>query len=364
MNIRIVASFLLLGAMLSFSQCKPEGPDEPTETDADYIGTPYTLTKPGAKWRNIPDMSANPMTVEGIRLGRMLFFDPVLSNDSSISCSTCHEPQHAFTDNKVLSTNIFGPTKRNTPSIQNSVWMKPLFWDGRQNTIEETCTDALLHEQNFNASMAITKLSKRPEYVALFKKAFGRPGDITDVKIEKALSQFIRTALSSKSKFDLSQYGQYTLTASEANGFAIFSSERGDCFHCHTDGPYLTFTDNKFHNNALQEASSVYNFKDKGMGEATPLDTNVYGKFKTPTLRNLAYTAPYFHDGRYATLEQLVNFYSDSLRLSPTVDPLMKKLNIGGLHLNTQEKADLIAFLNTLNDESFVSDTSFTNPFK
>jgi cytochrome c peroxidase len=364
MNIRIIAVFLLLGAMLAFSRCKPDETDGPVETDADYMGTPYTLTKPGAKWRNIPDMSDNPMTVEGIRLGRMLFWDPVLSGDSTLKCATCHDPALAFTDNKVLSTNIFGPTKRNTPSIQNSVWTKPVFWDGRQASLELACADALLHEQNFNASAAITKLSKKPEYVALFKKAFGRPGDITENKIEKALSQFMRTALSSKSKYDLSQYGQYTLTASEANGLAIFSSEKGDCFHCHTDGPYMTFTDHQFHNNALQEVSSVYDFKDKGKGEAFPADTNEYGKFKTPTLRNLAYTAPYFHDGRYATLEQLVNFYSDSLRLSPTVDPLMKKLNIGGLHLNSQEKTDLIAFLNTLNDESFVADTAFANPFK
>ena len=357
--------FLVSGLWLQQS-CKPDEPLNPpvnNEPDSLFVGTPYTLTKPGLKFRNIPATPDNPMTLEGIRLGRMLFWDPILSADSSLSCAGCHKPELAFTDQLKLSTNLSGPTKRNTPSIQNSVWMKQIFWDGRVNSLEKASADARKDEQHFIPESIIPKIQKRPEYVALFKKAFGRPGDITAEKIDKALAQFMRTAISAKSKYDLSLIGQYSLSAAEQRGLDIFSTEKGDCFHCHTDGPFLTFTNNAFENNGLVEASSINDFKDIGLAKTTGLADD-YGKMKVPSVRNLSYTAPYMHDGRFQTLEQVIDFYSDSLKYSPTISPLMKKINTGGLKLTTQDKADLLAFLKTLDDVSFVNDTTFSNPFK
>ncbi len=362
-----VALFLML-AVVVFSQqsCKQDPPlNPPTDNEPDslFAGTPFALQRPNLFFRQIPQTPNNPMTLEGIRLGRMLFWDPIVSSDSSLSCAGCHKPEMAFTDGLQFSQNLSGLTKRNTPSIQNSVWMPQIFWDGRQPSLEKATEDALIDEQHFIAAVAIERLERKPEYVALFKKAFGRPGNITAEKIFKAMAQFMRTAISSNSKFDLWRNGLYSFSASEQRGFEIFSSEKGDCFHCHTDGPFLTFTNNQFLNNGLQEANSINDFKDKGLGAITG-SADDYGKFKSPTLRNLSHTAPYMHDGRFQTLEQVINFYSDSLKRSPTISPLMKQIDNGGLHLDAQEKADLLAFLLTLDDEKFVSDSAFTNPFK
>jgi cytochrome c peroxidase len=352
--------------ILCFQQaCKPDPtitPPRKDEPDSLFVGTPFTLKKPGLYFANID----STFTLESVRLGRMLFWDPVLSSDSSLSCASCHIPEFAFTDQKQFSTNLSGPTKRNTSSIQNSVYIRQFFWDGRQPTLEKATEDALRDEQHFVAAAAIDKLQKRSDYVALFKKAFGRPGDITEQTIFRAISHFMRTAISAKSKFDLVKAGQASFTAAEQAGLAIFTTEKGDCFHCHI-GTFSTFagdhTNGIFQNNALDSAVTVADFKDIGLGKFTRLADD-YGKFKVPALRNLKYTAPYMHDGRYQTLEQVINFYSDSLLHSPTISPFMKKINDGGLHLTVQEKANLLAFLNTLNDDAFVNDTAFSNPFK
>jgi cytochrome c peroxidase len=358
---------IVVFCVLCFQQaCKPDPPITPppdNEPDSLFVGTPYTLKKPGLYFQKID----STFTLESIRLGRMLFWDPILSADSSTSCATCHKPEFAFTDQKKFSTNLNGLTKRNTPSIQNSVYLKQVFWDGRQPTLEKATEDALKDEQHFVAANAIEKIKKRAEYVALFKKAFGRPGDITDQKIFKAISHFMRTAISARSKYDLVKAGQASFTPSEKFGFdSLFLTEKADCFHCHI-GTFSTFAGTPangiFLNNALDSAVSISDFKDIGLGKTTGLADD-YGKFQVPSLRNLKYTAPFMHDGRYQTLEQVINFYSDSIRHSPTISPLMKKINDGGLHLTTQEKADLLAFLNTLNDDAFVTDTAFSNPFK
>lgn len=353
--------------LLGIASCKPDKniePDpNPNDPDSLYVGTPYSLQRPSPsnRFRRFPDST---FTVEGIRLGRMLFWDPIVSADSSLSCGSCHKPEFAFSDEgKQFSTNLSGPTKRNTPSLQNSIWMKQLFWDGRQPSLEAASHDALLDEQHFNAAQAVSKIEKRTDYVLLFKKAFGRPGTITEDKIFRAIGMFMRTMISANSNYDKSLRGLYTLSDAEQRGLAIFSTEKGDCFHCHTDGPYLTFTNNEFHNNALDSAATLADVKDIGLGKVTG-STDDYGKFKVPSVRNLSYTYPYMRDGRFETLEQVVNFYSDSLRYSPNISPNMKKINQGGLHLTAQEKSDLIAFLQTLDDPSFVSDTAFSNPFK
>ncbi|MCS6818958.1 MAG: cytochrome c peroxidase [Chitinophagales bacterium] len=363
----VLAGIWFLAVSLFFYSCKPDKTAEPdpypNDPDSLYVGTPYILPRPSppSLYRRFPDST---FTVEGVLLGRMLFWDPILSADSSISCASCHQPRFAFADSgKQFSSNLSGQTKRNTSSIQNVIWMKRIFWDGRKNNLEDATEDALIDEQHFVADVAIKRIEKRPEYLPLFKKAFGRPGTITKEKIFRAIAMFMRTVISVNSKFDKSRRGQYLLTPEEQRGLEIFSTEKGDCFHCHTDGPYLTFTNNGFENNALDSAVTHSDFKDIGLGKTTG-QLNDYGKFKVPTLRNLSYTPPYMHDGRFRTLEEVIDFYSDSLKFSPTISPLMKKINDGGLRLTPQEKKDLIAFLKTLDDPEFVNDTAYSNPFK
>lgn len=363
-------SILFLGilmALLTLENCKPDVPDAPPgkpESDSLYIGTTYTIAKP-FRFSNINNTYADSLTYEGVELGRRLFYDKHLSSTGQLSCASCHKSEFAFSDaGHAKSTNVFGPTKRNAPSVQNLLWALKIFWDGRSATLGEQAKDAFHGEQDLNVPNAIQYLEADSEYVRLFKKAFGRPGDITEEHIYLAIQQFGMTLISSESHFDKVQRGQEQFTESEARGFQIFLTERGDCFHCHTHGNDLLMTDNIFHNNGLDSVNDVNDFTDKGRGEITG-DINDYGKFKSPSLRNVALTAPYMHDGRYQTLEQVINFYSDSIKLSPTVDAIMLKANHanGGVHLTAQEKQDLLNLLYSMTDTSFTNNPAFQNPF-
>ena len=172
--------------------------------------------------------------------------------------------------------------------------------------------------------------------------------------VAKAIAQFERTFISSESDWDKYLRGEYMLSQSEAKGFEVFFTEKGDCFHCHGT---ILFTDNLFHNNGLDSVLT-----NLGLGAITG-NSNDNGKFKSPTLRNIEFTAPYMHDGRFNTLEEVIDFYSENVMFSPTVDPLMKKVNQGGLHLTTSEKIDLIAFLKTLSDNDFINNPDYSSPF-
>ncbi|MBP7389300.1 MAG: hypothetical protein KA841_02785 [Chitinophagales bacterium] len=379
MNKRIgllLLSFTVLSLLLQ--QCKPDPhicEVDCDEADSLYTGTPDTITRP-FKFPPVvipPDIT---LTKEGVQLGRMLFYDPVLSSDSTMSCGTCHIQQFAFADGgKAKSENVFGQlTKRNTPPLFNLIWFKDFFWDGRTNSLPLQVQDALIHEQNFNAAQAIPKLAAKPEYVRLFKKAFGRPGDITEVKIEKAIAQFMMTMVSAESKFDKVMRGQLSFSPEEERGFYnLFFKDTGeangygaDCFHCHAasnGASNISLIDNNFHNNGLDFAASFTDFADNGRGDVTGnfLDN---GKFRTPHIRNIEVTGPYMRDGRFTTLEQVVNFYNDSLKISPTNDPQLKFAHQGGIrYLTTQDKADLVAFMKTLTDTAFLHNPKFSNPW-
>lgn len=373
---RLVFVFVsLLFLAVSLQQCKPD-PVECTNCNADpdslYVGVPVTLTKPF----QFPAIKLAPgvnLTEEGILLGRMLFYDPVLSNDSTISCASCHKQEFAFSDGgKQFSQNVFGPTVRNTPALFNLVWMQKFFWDGRSDSLHLQALDAMLHEQNFNEPTVLPKLQAKPEYVRLFKKAFGRPGTITREGISKALEMFMFTLISADSKFDKVKRGQDVFTEQEQRGLTLFTTDiravsdtidGADCFHCHA-GPGLTMIDNQFHNNALDESSSFAGFPDLGLGKinGNQLDN---GKFKTPHIRNIEVTGPYMRDGRFATLSEVVDFYNSGLKQSPTVDPLMKTVHQGGLQtLTGADKDAMIAFLRTLTDTAFLHNPAHSNPFK
>lgn len=300
----------------------------------------------------------NPQTLEGVTLGKKLFFDPILSSDSSISCAHCHAPSAAFSDNAIVSVGVNGATgNRNSMPLFNLAWNydERFFWDGRIFSLEHQAQEPITNSLELNSLWedVIAKLNEDASYPELFQLAF--PSEtINQETISKAIAQFERTLISANSKFDRYLLGQENLTASELNGFNVFMDEsRGDCFHCHGSDQNPLWTDNQFHNNGLDAI-----FTDLGLAVFTG-DPSDNAKFRTPSLRNLAFTAPYMHDGRFATLEQVINHYSEGLQDSPTIDPLMKKVAEGGVGLSAQDKADLKAFLLTLTDTSFTTNPSF-----
>lgn len=326
-----------------------------------YTPIPYNLEVP-ALFANkliapvIP--SNNPLTQEGVALGKKLFFDKKLSGDETQSCASCHNPKKSFTDNQQFSEGIDGLLgTRNSMPLFNLAWNfdERFTWDGKEFGLEKQALEPVSNpiEMHANWKNIAQKLQKHPEYPMLFLQAFGS-SNIDSVDITKAIAQFERTLISGNSKFDQYLNSKTTLTSEEKNGFTIFMDEaKGDCFHCHGSDNNPLWTDNKFHNNGLDTT-----FSDLGFGNVTgdPADN---GKFKSPSIRNLAFTAPYMHDGRFTTLDEVINHYSEGLKRSSTIDPLMKKVNQGGIQLTKKEKADLKAFLLSLSDFDFVNNTDF-----
>ncbi len=353
MKYRIVAICVLF---LSLVSCKN------SDDETGYTATPVSLDVPPLFEENIlppviPD--DNPLTVEGIALGKRLFFDPILSANNTQACASCHRPQNAFTDPNQFSVGIDGSIgTRNSMPLFNMAWNfgEKFFWDGRAGSLEDQIFEPVTNpiEMANTWPNAVAALQNHPQYPALFEAAFGTQ-TIDSVKVSKAIAQFMRTFISANSKFDRYLRGEVELTQSEQNGFNIFMDEnKGDCFHCHGASELnQLWTDNIFHNNGLDEF-----FDDKGLFLTTG-DPRDEGLFKTPSLRNLAYTAPYMHDGRFATLDEVINHYSEGLVYSETIDPLMKKVGEGGVHLTPEEKADLKAFLLSLSDPSFINDPDF-----
>ena len=300
----------------------------------------------------------NPLTEEGIALGKKLFFDKLLSDNETQSCATCHNPTKAFTDNKQFSNGVVGNLgTRNAMPLFNLAWNfdERFTWDGKEFGLEKQAFEPVSNplEMNANWQIVVQKLQNHTEYPTLFLQAFGS-SIIDSTKVTKAIAQFERTLISGNSKFDKYLRGEEILTSEEQNGFNIFMDEaKGDCFHCHGSDNNPLWTDNKFHNNGLDTS-----FSDLGLGKVTgdPADN---GKFKSPSIRNLAFTAPYMHDGRFATLEEVINHYSEGLKPSATIDPLMKKVNQGGVGLSANDKSDLKAFLLTLTDFDFINNFNF-----
>jgi len=230
-------------------------------------------------------------------------------------------------------------------------------WDGKELSLERQALEPVENpiEMHSDWDNVVNILSNHPEYPELFQRAFNT-SSITKELTTKAIAQFERTLISANSKFDRYSLGQATLTPQEINGLDVFLREdKGDCFHCHGNPNNPLWTDNDFHNNGLD-----ITFTDLGLGGVTG-DPNDNGKFRSPSLRNLAFTAPYMHDGRFATLDEVIDFYSEGLQNSQTIDPLMKSVDEGGVQLSNQDKANLKAFLLTLSDPSFLNNPDFQN---
>ena len=341
--------------------------DQVMPPDKKYTPTPYALElPPHFNYINSPIIPAdNPLTVEGVALGKKLFFERMLSRDNSISCASCHAPSEAFNDQGMVRSLGVGGTLsiRNAMPLFNLAWgsvtSRRFNWHGSTTTLEQQAFGPVRDPLEMQESWVnvASKLQGTMNYPRLFEKAFGT--NIIDSNlVVKAIAQFERTLISGDSKFDryfletqegINIPGDNSLTPAESRGFDIFMAEgSGDCFHCHGTPFQILWTTNEFVNNGLDANP------DSGLAWITKNALDV-GRFKTPSLRNLAFTAPYMHDGRFATLDEVVEFYNSGVNVnSPNIDGRQKPRN-----LTVQQKADLIAFLNTLNDSSFVTNPAF-----
>lgn len=341
MRITVLLFLLLLIAVVS---CKPEKDQE--------LGPPVVIHTPFDP--DVPyyfpqmDVPAdNPLTNEGIELGRRLYYDPILSTNGPFegrSCSSCHYQTHSF--------SVPTPGRAVMPHV-NLGYGRNFLWTGG---VVGSLEDVMRFEVEDFFEVDVSVLQASSDYRSRFRQVYGTE-TITQDLVAKALAQWFRRLTSSNSKFD--RYLMHTegLTPPELNGMMLFLTETGDCFHCH--GIPL-MSDNDFHNIGLD---SEFNGPDQGRFLVTGNPSDM-GAFKAPTLRNIALTAPYMHDGRFATLEEVVEHYNSGVLNSPSLDPLMTKPGqMTHLALTPTEKADLVAFLHTLTDYDFISDTALANPF-
>jgi len=328
--------------------------------------TPYILPAPKffPTINNSPDY--NPMTVEGVKLGRYLFYDGRLSGrthcDSMMSCYKCHRIELGMNSQEFdgKGTGVSGLRSPHTvmPLVNLAFRKQNTYgWNGSLSSIEDVAYIVFSLDFEFNTTFkqAVNTIKNIPIYPPMFKAAFGTE-EVTIDRIAMAISQFLRSLVSYNSKFDKYLRKEITsLTPAEFRGYNLFMSERGDCFHCHGDA--ALFTSNLFYNNALD---SVF-IKTDDRFSVTGLTSDI-GKFKAPTLRNVAVKKAFMHDGRFNCLEDVINHYSHGLAYSETADPLMKYIVFGGNQLKAQEKQDLIAFLKTLTDSTFIRNPEFSRP--
>ncbi len=320
----------------------------------------------------------NALTEEGVQLGRMLFYDPRLSGNNMMSCSTCHMQHLAFTDGKARAIGVSGePLEFNSMSLANLMWgPQHFFWSGRTDSLEQQVLIPIQNPDEMNQDLdeLVEELSADSAYPALFEQAYG---GISPENIARAIASFERTLVSADSRYDRFLRGEIKLSAEEEKGRKLFMAHpdvkvslRGaNCIDCHSQfltSGFKTLYDG-FSNNGLDSEASL----QPGLQEVTgePSDR---GRFKVSTLRNIALTAPYMHDGRFATLEQVLDHYNEGISVSSSLSPLIleadnRQADDGAsqtsLHLSEEEKRAVIAFLHTLTDEKFISAEEFSNPF-
>lgn len=314
----------------------------------------------------IPIPEDNQMTREGVELGQHLFYDKLLSSTETMSCASCHDPQKAFTDGKKVSAGVTNEVgSRSSMSLINSAYYtKGLFWDGREQTLE---SQAILPVEDpielfENWDNVEEKLKNHPEYPAMFRKAFGIEDseEISRDLAAKALAQFERAIISGNSKFDRWKNGVAAISEEELLGNDTFFDINplltdGECSHCHNKP---LFTSNEYFDNGLQTADTYEEYVDKGLGGITGEDRHI-GLMRAPTLRNIALTAPYMHDGRFETLEEVVEHYDSGGHVTPNRNEL-----IYNLQLTEGQKEGLVLFMKMLTDTSYLDNPLLINPFE
>ncbi len=364
----------LCALVVGLSSCRKD-PEPPEIGPENY----YIVVPQG--FPTVESPTNNALTVEGIELGRHLFYEEKLSGDNTQACASCHFQSKAFSDTVDFSLGIQGnPGLRNAMPIFNLAWSPTLFWDGRAESLEEQALfpvqDHLEMDETWDNVVA--KLQNTTKYPPMFEAAFGSPG-IDSVRASKALAQFMRTLISGNSPFDQFANNGYfdrsylhpnpTIANYIYEGWQIFNRDyagpgidAGSCFHCHTD-PAATrlTTDFQITNNGLDDVSA-----DLGLGGVAGFDpVQDRGKFKTPSLRNLSYTAPYMHDGRFNTLEEVIDFYADSVQAPANLDLDLYHGSINdkrGAVLSPIARYKIKLFLESLNDPSFVNNPAFSDP--
>ncbi len=291
----------------------------------------------------------NTITRERYELGRELFYSPVLSSDNTISCGTCHSQVHGFADhNLAFSMGVDGQLgTRNAPPIFNLAWQPHFMWDGGVNHLEMFSIAPITNPVEMNETMAgvMEKLNTSEHWKSRFLKAYGTD-EVTDQMLFRALTQYMLLVISDRSKYDEMRRGKVPFSEQEQAGYALFQSK---CASCHAEP---MFTDYSFRNNGLDET-----FTDVGRALITQNAVDE-GTFKVPTLRNVMLTYPYMHDGRFFTLNEVLDHYSEGVQHSSTLDPLLEN----GIPLTAQEKEDIKAFLRTLTDHALMSDPLLSEP--
>ena len=340
-----------------------------------YQATPYQLEIPRFFPNKLNIPADNPLTKEGVALGEKLFYDGRLCGyigntpDSMMSCATCHVRGNAYDvgmnnprfPNGVTHGVTGIPTPHNAMPLFNLVFNhEGYFWNGmihssNPNTKQRTLEDVVImgitapHEMNSTVERAVQAIKSDTQYPEMFRKAFGTP-EINIDRICKAIAQYIRTLVSANSKFDRYLTGKENLTPAERRGYILFVTEEGaDCFHCHGSDGNPLFTTNLFYNNGLD---GIFNDpRDRFSFTGKEQDR---GAYRAPSLRNIEVTAPYMHDGRFKTLDEVLEFYNTGLVNSPYISPLMHKIDQGGTMLTPSQMNDLKVFLLTLTDEEFI----------
>lgn len=313
--------------------------------------TPYDLIIPNSlPPMNIP--ADNPITVEGVALGKKLFYDPILSINNTQACADCHSQEYSFTSVYQFNFGAEGDIgTRNSMPILNLGWHPGLFWDGGASNMESQVIAPIENpiEMHQRLDFLMVELQQHPEYPAMFKAAFGTD-QITTPLLMKAVAQFERILISGNSRYDQYVEGTAELTPQEINGMNLYSDMmKGDCNHCHTLGS--TFTDFAYRNTGLDSIP-----QDQGRYLIT-LNESDRGRFKTPTLRNIEHTGPYMHDGRFPTLLECVQHYNTGFHYAANLDGNLASAQKG--RMTEQEMQDIVAFLLTLTDEEFLNNPAF-----
>ena len=363
MNKLILGAFAVALGIVIYSCTK-----EPTGQMVKYDDTPYQLQLVNFTLPTPSLPTDNPLTIEKVKLGRMLFYNKNLSADGTVSCASCHNQQNAFSDINKFSEGVGGAMgDRQAMAIFNMAWHEnEFFWDGRAHLLRDQALGPIENPLEMAESLdnVIKKLYTDQRMKNQFIRAFGSI-EITAEKISLALENFMMSIVSDDSKYDRYLAGLVQLTPSEERGRELFFGEYNeffpdisgaDCAHCHAGN---NFENDLYMNNGLDEDAE---FVDLGREIVTGL-TSDRAKFKVTSLRNIAVTPPYMHDGRFETLEEVVDHYNTGVKNSSTVNPALLGTTATGLMLDEQEKEDLINFMKTLTDDTFLNNPSYSDPY-
>jgi len=356
-------SIFFFAAIFFLAACNDDDGGDPTP--AVFDPTAFNLNYGDFPSPVIP--ADNELTEAKVLLGRMLFYDKQLSKDGSQSCADCHLQKDAFSDTRQFSIGVEQMEgKRQAMPVMNLAWhQNGMFWDGRAPKLRDQALMPIQDPLEMNETLdnVVAKLSDDKRITDQFIRAFG-DNEVTDVRMGLAMEQFMMTMISNNSKYDKFLRNEITLTDSEERGRTLFFTEfdpfggpsGAECFHCHAGH---NFTNDTFMNNGLDSDADM---QDDGHMKVTMMAED-RGKFKVPSLRNVELTPPYMHDGRFETLEEVLDHYNTGAVPSSTVEFLMQfNLQPGGLQLTDQDKSDLIAFMKTLTDTEFINNQAYAEP--